>query len=232
MKDKVISYREMCDNERVQTLQRGMNYRLNPGYSVILMSQRRNAPYNDRIGNDGLSIEYEGHDHPRSPMVEDPKTVNQPRTTMTGKLTQNGLFAKAVEGHKDGGRDPEIVRVYEKLFDGVWSEKGFFKLVDYRYELDEVGRHVFVFKLAESQFDIENNNLKENKLRPRSRIIPSHIKKQVWMRDKGRCVVCGSTDELHFDHDLPYSKGGSSITVDNVRVLCARHNFEKSDKIE
>lgn len=29
MKDNIITYREMCDNENVQTLQRGMNYRLN-----------------------------------------------------------------------------------------------------------------------------------------------------------------------------------------------------------
>ncbi|MCB0750248.1 MAG: HNH endonuclease, partial [Ignavibacteriae bacterium] len=46
------------------------------------------------------------------------------------------------------------------------------------------------------------------------------------------CVLCGSTDELHFDHDLPYSKGGTSISVNNVRILCARHNLAKSDKIE
>ena len=37
MKDEIISYREMCDKENIQTLQRGMNYRLNPNYTVILM---------------------------------------------------------------------------------------------------------------------------------------------------------------------------------------------------
>ena len=36
---------------------------------------------------------------------------------------------------------------------------------------------------------------------------------------------------LHFDHDIPFSKGGSSITAANVRLLCAKHNLEKSDKI-
>jgi len=44
IQDDILSYREMCDAENVQTLQRGMNYRLNPQYSVILMSQRSNAP--------------------------------------------------------------------------------------------------------------------------------------------------------------------------------------------
>jgi 5-methylcytosine-specific restriction endonuclease McrA len=43
-------------------------------------------------------------------------------------------------------------------------------------------------------------------------------------------VTCGATDNLHFDHDVPFSKGGSSITPDNVKLLCARHNLEKSDK--
>lgn len=33
-------------------------------------------------------------------------------------------------------------------------------------------------------------------------------------------------------HDLPFSKGGASITAANVRILCARHNIQKSDKIE
>ncbi len=73
MKDEIISYREMCDKENVQTLQRGMNFRLNPNYSVILMSQRKNAPYNDRINDDGLNIEYEGHDIPKGEKVKDPK---------------------------------------------------------------------------------------------------------------------------------------------------------------
>ena len=44
-------------------------------------------------------------------------------------------------------------------------------------------------------------------------------------------VVCGSADELHFDHDLPYSKGGTSITEENVQLMCARHNLEKGAQI-
>ena len=40
-----------------------------------------------------------------------------------------------------------------------------------------------------------------------------------------------ATDELHFDHDLPYSKGGTSITENNVQLMCARHNLEKGAKI-
>ncbi len=43
-------------------------------------------------------------------------------------------------------------------------------------------------------------------------------------------VVCGAADELHFDHDLPYSRGGTSITEDNVQLMCARHNLKKGRK--
>ncbi len=232
MKDQILSYREMCDQESIQTLQRGMNYRLHPEYSVILMSQRSNAPYNDKILDDGYSIEYEGHDIPNYKDGADPKKVDQPRTTKNGKLTQNGQFEKAIIEYKSGNRDPELVRAYEKLFSGIWSEKGFFVLVDYRYETDENNRKVFKFILEETEVELSGDCAVVNSEKPRSRIIPSEIKLEVWKRDNGQCVLCGSEDELHFDHDLPYSKGGSSITSENVRILCARHNLEKSDKIE
>jgi hypothetical protein len=125
MKDQILSYREMCDQEDIQTLQRGMNFKLNPKYSVILMSQRRNAPYKDKVYDDGFTIEYEGHDLSNSVEMRDPKAYDQPRITKTGKPTQNGLFALAVDEYKSGKRLPEVVRVYEKIMAGVWSEKGF-----------------------------------------------------------------------------------------------------------
>ncbi len=63
-------------------------------------------------------------------------------------------------------------------------------------------------------------------------MIPSSVKREVFKRDKGQCVLCGRKDNLHYDHDFPYSKGGSSLTAANIRLLCARHNLAKSDKIE
>ena len=39
IQNDILSYREMCEAENVQTLQRGMNYKMNPAYSVILMSR-------------------------------------------------------------------------------------------------------------------------------------------------------------------------------------------------
>jgi len=231
MKDQILLYREMCDREKVQTLQRGMNYRLNPEYSVILMSQRSNAPYEDKIHDDGITIEYEGHDISKTRFDLNPKNYDQPEITESGKLTQNGLFVEAVKNYKCIKSEPEIVRVYEKVLPGIWSEKGFFKLMDYKF-IDTGKRKVFRFILEETAIEFKNNHISENKLKLRTRVIPTEIKKIVWERDKGRCVLCGATDELHFDHDLPFSKGGTSITAENVKILCARHNLSKSDKIE
>lgn len=230
MINEILSYREMCDKENVQTLQRGMNFRLDPKYSVILMSQRRSAPYKDRVNEDGLTIEYEGHDVAKTSTTLKPKRVDQPFTYPSGRPTQNGLFVKAVEAYKTDKAPPEIVKVYEKIRPGIWSLKGLFELVDYR--IVEDGRRKvfrFILKLCESQ-DWVGKNLTPNFLR--SRLIPSEVKKEVWKRDGGKCVICGARDELHFDHDLPYSKGGTSITAANVKLLCARHNLQKSDKIE
>ncbi len=228
MLDEVLSYREMCDREGCQTLQRGMNYRLGKSYSVILMSRRRNAPYVDRIIPQSNTIEYEGHDIARS-HGKNPKGIDQPRSHESGRPTQNGLFAAAVESYKTGKEEAELVRVYEKLFDGVWSDKGLFQLVDYNY-VQHGRRRVFKFYLKATSNTIEKGQA-ANSL-PQRRIIPSEVKKEVWKRDKGRCVVCGTKDNLHFDHDIPYSVGGSSITAENVQLLCARHNISKGNKIQ
>ena len=59
--------------------------------------------------------------------------------------------------------------------------------------------------------------------------IPDEIKEQVWERDGGKCNQCGATEELQYDHIIPFSKGGSN-EVDNLQILCRTHNLEKSNK--
>ena len=111
IQDDILSYREMCDAENVQTLQRGMNFRLNPSYSVILMSQRSNAPYMDRIYTDGVTIEYEGHNVNRRSYEHNPKLEDQPDRLPSGKLTQNGLFIEAAKKFKQSNVKPELIKV-------------------------------------------------------------------------------------------------------------------------
>ena len=64
-----------------------------------------------------------------------------------------------------------------------------------------------------------------------SRYIPRGIRREVWKRDKGCCQfkspngeLCGERKFLEFDHVLPWALGGSSHSVDNVRILCRVHN--------
>jgi hypothetical protein len=228
MQDDILSYREMCDAENVQTLQRGMNYRLNSNYSVILMSQRSNAPYIDKIHDDGITIEYEGHDVPRKGYEHNPKNEDQPIKTDTGNLTQNGKFIHAVKQYKLTHM-AEKVKVYEKIIAGVWSLKGYFDLTDVISHHDGQ-RNVFRFILSLSNDQSIQLNQTSNQL-THTRVIPTEIKKEVWKRDKGQCVICSSKLNLHFDHDLPFSKGGTSLSAKNVRLLCMKHNLEKSAKI-
>jgi len=229
IQDDILSYREMCDAENVQTLQRGMNYRLNPSYSVILMSQRINAPYQDKVYEDGVTIEYEGHDVSKSGYDHNPKNEDQPEKYPSGRLTQNGRFIKAVNDFKEGKHPPELVKVYEKVLPGVWSLKGYFDLIDYKIVHDGK-RNVFRYILELS--DIEGTADSRSVNVEHTRLIPSEVKREVWKRDGGKCVLCGETKNLHFDHDLPFSRGGTSLSVKNVRLLCMRHNLQKSDKIE
>lgn len=51
------------------------------------------------------------------------------------------------------------------------------------------------------------------------RYIPAMIKKQVYDRDKGRCVKCRSTYKLEYDHIKPFAQGGTH-TLSNLRLLC------------
>ena len=52
----------------------------------------------------------------------------------------------------------------------------------------------------------------------------------VWKRDGGKCVYCGSTENLQLDHIIPFSKGGAT-TVENLQLLCQKCNLQKSNKI-
>jgi len=194
------------------------------------MSRRSNAPYRDQIEEEGRVLIYEGHDVSRTARTPDPKSIDQPRLTPGGKLTQNGLFEQAALAAKAGESGPEAVAVYEKIHAGIWAFNGMFLLTD-AWQEQSSKRKVFKFRLEldESEFNLE---LASTASFEPTRIIPSIVKLAVWKRDGGKCVLCGVSDNLHYDHDLPYSKGGSSLTAKNIRLLCARHNLAKGSKIE
>ena len=60
--------------------------------------------------------------------------------------------------------------------------------------------------------------------------IPREVADAVWRRDGGRCVYCGSTENLQYDHIIPFSKGGAT-TLENLQLLCQKCNLDKSNHI-
>lgn len=66
---------------------------------------------------------------------------------------------------------------------------------------------------------------------PRTRAIPSAIRREIWKRDGGRCTYidpetgrrCWSRFALQIDHKIPWSLGGTH-DLDNLRLCCAQHN--------
>lgn len=224
----VISHTEMCSQEGA-SLQRGMNFRLRNKASVLLMSQRRGAPYEDQVLDDGRVLIYEGHDSPRIAGGPDPKASDQPERTPKGRPTQNSLFYEAAIRFKSGEAPAELVRVYEKIHPGIWVFNGVFQLVD-AWKESRGSRTVFRFRLELVEGTATGTGQVIDLAH--DRLIPTAVKREVWKRDKGRCVKCGSGDNLHFDHLLPFSKGGTSLLAKNIQLLCARHNLEKRDRIE
>jgi 5-methylcytosine-specific restriction endonuclease McrA len=61
--------------------------------------------------------------------------------------------------------------------------------------------------------------------RPREPISEA-VRHEVWRRDQGQCVDCGSKSALEFDHIIPWSQGGSN-TVRNLELRCEICNRKK-----
>jgi len=173
------------------------------------------------------SGEYEGHDAPKS-LDYDKKNIDQPAYTKTGRPTENGKFLKAVDDYKNFHRDAAKIQVYRKIKPGVWVDMGFYDLVD-GYQRHDGKRNVFKYLLKPVyDFDIDSVDFQDI---VHDRQIPGDVQRQVYERDGGKCTQCGSLENLHFDHIIPFSKGGSSKVASNIQLLCAKHNLKKGAKI-
>jgi hypothetical protein len=63
-----------------------------------------------------------------------------------------------------------------------------------------------------------------------TRAIPQSMKAAVWQRDQGRCVQCGESRSLEFDHIIPFSKGGATSEA-NLQLLCRDCNLKKGARL-
>ena len=60
--------------------------------------------------------------------------------------------------------------------------------------------------------------------------ISERVRHEVWRRDGGQCVDCGSRERLEFDHIVPISKGGAN-TARNIELRCEACNRRKGASI-
>lgn len=94
----------------------------------------------------------------------------------------------------------------------------------------------FVQYMSDSESDILpiNSNDTKDVIKHKTNREPSdRLKVQVLMRDGNRCRLCGvecndGLHNIHFDHILPWSKGGETI-LDNLQVLCRNCNLAKGN---
>ncbi|MCK4904918.1 HNH endonuclease [bacterium] len=90
-----------------------------------------------------------------------------------------------------------------------------------RAKLSEVKR-----KITQKTQEMYGNVLSDDERQP----ISDEVKMFVWQRDQGKCVKCGSQENLEFDHIIPFSKGGSN-SKRNIQLLCEKCNRSKTDNI-
>tara|TARA_B100000965_G_scaffold399196_1_gene418693 strand:- start:88 stop:768 length:681 start_codon:yes stop_codon:yes gene_type:complete len=225
MHNTIISHREMEYKEN-KGLQRGMNFDEDRPHSIVLMSTLPNAPYTDEIDDQGMVI-YEGHDI-KSSDIDEKKSTDQQMRNDSGSLTENGKFYKAAKDYEANKKDARKVQVYRKIRSGVWVDQGFYNLIGANY-INDGKRKVFKFKLTPSSDNVAKDYHPDIK---HDRRIPGNVMQEVYKRDNGKCVECGSEDNLHFDHIVPFSKGGSSKDSKNIQLLCMRHNLEKGNSFK
>ena len=72
--------------------------------------------------------------------------------------------------------------------------------------------------------------LDDDPARHRREAISEDVRRFVFQRDGGQCQKCGSRELLQFDHVIPVALGGSS-EPENLQLLCATCNREKSDRL-
>lgn len=56
--------------------------------------------------------------------------------------------------------------------------------------------------------------------------IPQDVQQAVWIRDNGRCQLCGTRSEIQFGHLVPVAFGGSN-EAENVQLECGPCNRKK-----
>ena len=151
----------------------------------------------------------------------------------------SGPASRVVQVDLDAGYDPKSLEP-APLIDGtdLWSYRGTVAHVSGGEELSPEERNLkikhavlrhdkaFSRMLREIQA-FENIERTDGARRER---ISEAVRLFVWQRDQGRCVQCGSSEKLEFDHVIPIAKGGGN-TERNIQLLCEQCNRSKGANI-
>jgi len=188
-----------------------------------------NQLFNRQLFQDAMKIIYKILDSPLHPDIEKIRIEAVDNLVdVYGKESEGPVLS--IEAERD-----EIARINRRSFDVVNMYKVcsvIFKTND-QYDRLEVKTHDQLEKEGikiEKGVDIETI-YEEAQLKERRReIIPKKVRDEVWRRDRGKCVECGSQENLEFDHIIPVSKGGSN-TARNIQLLCEKCNRKKLNKI-
>jgi hypothetical protein len=126
------------------------------------------------------------------------------QVTIGGDAVEKLRLAQDMMSHVDAGGD--VAAVLERALDALLAE------------------------LARRKFAATDAPGVAGAGREGSRHIPAAVRREVWIRDLGRCTFVGSGGHrceerrlVQFNHDIPFCHGGPA-TTGNVRLLCAAHN--------
>lgn len=98
----------------------------------------------------------------------------------------------------------------------------------YKEEIKAAGLKKALRQVAKQRLIEEGILFDEEHKRP---YIPKEVVGFVYMRDGGRCRECGCTKDLHIDHIIPLSKGGSS-EPENLQILCKKCNLKHGNRMK
>ncbi len=133
--------------------------------------------------------------------------------------------------------DAQAIRLLNRLWclNGVFAATPDCPLPNTKADLEELCLHV------EEAFYLKDKRVRELQRRVErlrtffavdckkaSRYVSDETKAIVIERDGGVCQECGSTENLHFDHDYLHSLGGSNDVV-NIRILCSSCNQKRGN---
>jgi hypothetical protein len=103
----------------------------------------------------------------------------------------------------------------ELLKDLLGKNLSYQELIDYMVEIS-------IKDIEKKKFKILSLNKVSLPPAKVNRVIRSSVKREAYLRDQ-KCVKCGSTRNLNFDHRVPFALGGAS-EPENIRMLCFNCN--------